>query len=173
MTLQRLQGSDKALLLDVLRTLPSDLVEVATQRDTSTLYRASQPNNKQGLHLSVAAGLDAALIVHQYAPVFLPWAERHRDGVVIRLGGPRAHDPIDPLHRLSELVVGIGNVADELRASVSTTGLGGERIVEREADRVRAAIAETRAALDKLERDVAHHSCVEPAPSSRPLRAIG
>lgn len=158
MTVPRMPGTVEATLLNALGCLPGSVVQDATGLSQSTLYAISRPGSRSGLHLSTAAGLDAALRVAGYQPAFIPWAIEKRDEIVHRLGGPKPHHPIDPLHRLTDLICAIGNIADELRASVDATGLGGEHIVQHEAERVRAAIAETRVALDKLERDVQHHT---------------
>ena len=174
MTLPRVPGSDKALLLDVLNVLSPQLVETATGKHPSTLYKASNESARIGVHLRDAAALDGALIVQGFGPLLLPWAARHRDDTVLRLGGPRVHDPMDPLHRLTELVSSIGNVADEIRAAVDARGVAGADIVQREADRVRAAIDETRRALEHLEKDV--NALTKPCTSSgatRPLSVVG
>lgn len=171
MTLQRIPGTDKALLHDVLRSLSAELVEKVTGKDQSHLYKVSHPTARLGLHLSDGAALDAALIRQGYSGVFIDWAVAHRDRVLINLGGPRLHDPIDPLLRLTELVKGVGDVADELRAAVDAQGVAGTDIVQRETDRLRAVINETRMTLDKLDRDILAHTRDDPPPGR--LRSVG
>lgn len=171
MTLPRLPGSDKSLLHDVLRALPADLVERATGKDVSTLYKASHPNARMGLHLADGAALDAALMAQGYAGVFIDWAIARRDHVITSLGGVRPHDPIDPLLRMLDFVRSAAAVADELRAAVDAQGVAGSDIVHREADRLLAVIEGAKLTLDKLGRDVRAHTRDEP-PAGR-LRSVG
>lgn len=111
----------------------------------SLIRAAADPDNDHQLNLTQALALDLAYQAagHGEAPIYR--AYRHR----VLLHGPAPHDAADPVDRFMDVTREHGELAGELRAAAHDLHW---TAVER--NRVLAAIAEARAELDRLERDV-------------------
>jgi hypothetical protein len=114
-------------------------------RTGSLIRHASDPDHDFTLNLHQALALDAAFVQagHGEAPIYRVYHHR-----VLLLGRP-AHNAADPTERLVDAMRELGELAGEVRIAA-----GDGRWTPGERSRVLAAIAEARAELDKMERDV-------------------
>ncbi|MCG5240069.1 hypothetical protein ACIU1J_01820 [Azospirillum doebereinerae] len=143
--------------------LGDSVIEEVTGRSARLVRMWSDPDDDaHRVPLYQAVRLDRAMVERgQHPPILTAYK------VELRRAFASATVPSDPMARLTDAMIEMGDLAEEVRRARCPRGEGGQQITAEEARDILRALSELRAVLLGLEEDV--HAAL---PTLRPVEAV-